>query len=330
VSVAEPGSRTLERALSEARARDASRCVAIGASLGALAGAVVHAPLGLAGVVGCIGLGALGALARRSSFGALALRADVVGATDDAIACAWDHRQEDTPILVAQRARAVRSLGALPAERVVPRPSTAWALAWTPLVWTLWMDGGAPTESRRPDPGEDDAALVARAQADGPDAAAEAPERSFGSAVDPEAQTAAESAPPPALRAAPSAADAGAEADAPPPESAPPVAPSVEGSGAGQEASDTLGPSARVLERSTPAQPRPEGERLILPRGEGRAEGLTAEAGAAAPVPRALLPGDDVWAAPGQAHPARWSAVVSRYFAQPGGGRAQGDEHVGE
>jgi hypothetical protein len=324
------GSRTLERALAKVRARDASRHVALGASLGALAGAVVHGSLGLVGAVGCIGLGVLGGFGRRSSFAALARRVDVVGSTDDAIACAWDHRHEDAPVLVAQRARAVTTLGALPAARVVPRLSTAWALAWTPLVWVVWIEHGAPSGSQRSDPRADEAAQVARAQADGPDAAAEAPERSFGSAVDPEASTATEPAPPPTLRAAPSAADAGAEAGAPPPASAPPVAPSVQGAGAGQEASDTLGDSARTLERVPTSRAPAQGEPLILPRGEGRAEGLSTEAGAAAAAPRALLPGDDVWAAPGQAHPARWSAVVSRYFAQPGNGRAQGDQHVGD
>jgi len=332
VGVSEPraGLRALERALAKARRRDAARCLALGASVGALVGAVVLGPLGPAAAAGCIGLGALGALARRSSFGALARRADVVGATDDAIACAWDHRQEDAPILVAQRARAVTSLVALPVGLVVPRPSPLWALAWMPLLWAVFAGSAGLQGPLRTDPDAEEGAQVASARADGPDAAAEAPERSSGGLVEPEGANAVESAPPAASRAAPSAPDAGADAGAPPPESAPPVAPSVQGAGAGQEASDTLGPSARALERSPSSQPRAAPDPLILPRGEGRAQGLPAESEAAAPFPRALLPGDDVWAAPGQAHPARWSGVVARYFAQPGTGRAQGGEHGGE
>ncbi len=312
------GERDLRAAFGPLLRRDLAARAFVGAASGGVLGCGVA---GLTGWPGWIGVaasaGALIGAARRSPPSAMARRLDSACATADAVACAWDHRDEDTGMARAQRVRALSLVAQARPDVVVPRPSFAW-WASAPLMLATWLTSqgtSAPTmvttgpaEGTSSDgaSGADPRASVAQSLPPVGEVSDEPPSGQGGPAPPTGALRVGASAPgqqPP---------DAGASGS----EQAPGELPSMARAGVGQRAAELAGARAEVLERAPAVGPAAQGDPLALTVGVGSIQRTSPPERKPGDAPRALLPGDDAWAPPERAHSPRWRAVVARYFAR--------------
>lgn len=268
------------------------------------AGGAVAVGLGASWLWAGPGLFALGLGAWRPSADAAAARLDAEARLDGALVCAWDHRLQTAPVVVAQRRRAVAALaGSEPAVRAWRTPSPLWALALGLWAWPL------AERSPAPEPG------------DGPMAQTEAPPTTPGSALG------APTAPTTAM-APPTAPESHAAGLAPPaavPDAGPIAAEdggiqagtrtgAGEGDGVGTRAGDQNGGGgAPVTVASNAAEP---GEALPVPwmRTAG-ALGEAAGPRAAVAVPLGTPPDDGAVIDPARPFPPRYRGAVQRWFA---------------
>ncbi|MEE2789763.1 MAG: hypothetical protein VX589_20650 [Myxococcota bacterium] len=75
-------------------------------------------------------------------------RADGLLDTMGSIECAFDNRNGDAPVVVAQRSRAARQLAEIPMERLVPMPHPLWVVPYFGLmIAALQTDGSTYNDS---------------------------------------------------------------------------------------------------------------------------------------------------------------------------------------
>lgn|GEM_PF-6951275 len=310
------GERELRSALSSLARRDLAVRAFVGAASGSALGCGLAALVGRPGwilVSACAG--ALIGAARRSAWGELARRVDAVCDTADAVACAWDYRDADGGMALAQRARALKWVVQVPPSGVVPRPSLAW-WASLPLGVATWLALSGP--SPQPLGGVGTTRERARESASESNPEVQVAQTMPPSAEPSDIAQVGQGGPAPptgALRVGASAPgeqppDAGA-----PGNDTPGDLPSMARAGIGQQAAELAGERAEVLERSPASDAGGPRETLPITLGAGDGERPRREGRKAGDGPRALLPGDDAWAPPERAHPPRWRAVVARYFA---------------
>jgi len=277
---------------------NAVRGGAVGGAVAAVAAAYGE-PVGAA-VMTLLGI-ALGASLRPGPRDA-ARRLDEAAELDGQVECAWDHLGRDTPMVLAQRRRALKALADRADLRVVRPPSPAWSLLLLSWAWPLLSTPGEVSDRSEPDHSIE--ALAAARGAGGTD---RADAHALRGAADAGTRAVAH-------RMAP---DAGATGDG------------GRGSGAPTTAGRRGGVGARAGERAGGAAGRAAtdvragaGPELVVPRaaGVGVASPGTAPRPQAGPGPIGRAPLDDV-ADPARPYPRRYHEVVSAWFGRDARGR---------
>ncbi len=140
----------LEAAVARVRRRARIACgarVLSAAAFAAALGFALAGPTGLA--AGLLGL----VLLRGPGLSLLVRRLDAALGAAGAFECAWDHRDGESPMLVAQRRRALALIKAEAARVAAPSPHFAWLLPPLLWVWPALTPRAEPPPTPTPPPG---------------------------------------------------------------------------------------------------------------------------------------------------------------------------------